>query len=55
MLFRSIAMSGGGRSGKIDLLKDAAVFGASRTLWKPFEMTELLAAVRDLLQQRPAS
>jgi len=50
-----VAMSGGGRSGKIDLLKDATVFGASRTLWKPFEMTELLAAVRDLLQQRPAS
>jgi DNA-binding response OmpR family regulator len=31
------------------------VFGASRTLWKPFEMTELLAAVRDLLPERPAS
>jgi len=46
-----IAMSGGGRSGKIDLLKDAAVFGAARTLWKPFEMTDLLAAVRDLLLQ----
>jgi len=29
-----VAMSGGGRSGKIDLLKDATVFGASRTLWK---------------------
>ena len=50
-----VAMSGGGRSGKIDLLKDATVFGASRTLWKPFEMNELLAAVRDLLQERPTS
>ena len=49
-----VAMSGGGRSGKIDLLKDAAVFGAARTLWKPFEMTELLATVRELLQQDPA-
>src|SRR5207247_9525954 len=49
-----IAMSGGGRSGKIDLLKDAAVFGASRSVWKPFEMTQLLALVRGLLQQDPA-
>src|SRR2546426_3597518 len=49
-----IAMSGGGRSGKIDLLKDAAGVGAARTLWKPFEMTELLAMVRELLQQDPA-
>ncbi|HYK82270.1 MAG TPA: response regulator [Gemmatimonadales bacterium] len=44
-----IAMSGGGRSGKMDLLKDAAVFGAARTLWKPFELSDLVAAVRDLL------
>ena len=49
-----IAISGGGRSGKTDLLKDAAVFGAERILLKPFEMTELLAAVRELLQQDPA-
>jgi DNA-binding response OmpR family regulator len=46
-----VAMSGGGRSGKLDLLKDAAVFGASRTLWKPFELTELLTAVRELLKE----
>ena len=51
---RIIAISGGGRSGKTDLLKDAAVFGAERILLKPFEMTELLAAVRELLQQDPA-
>ncbi|PYP31469.1 MAG: response regulator [Gemmatimonadetes bacterium] len=49
-----IAISGGGRSGKTDLLKDAAVFGAARILLKPFETTELLAAVRELLQQDPA-
>lgn len=46
-----VAMSGGGRTGKIDLLKDATVFGASRTLWKPFEMTELRATVGELLKE----
>lgn len=52
---RIIAMSGGGRSGKVDLLKDATVFGAARTLRKPFELTELIATVRALVEPPPPS
>ena len=44
-----IAMSGGGRTGRLDLLEAAAAFGAARTLRKPFEARALLAAIRDLL------
>ena len=50
-----LAMSGGGKSGKIDLLKDATVFGAARTLRKPFEMSELWNAVRELLPDHPTA
>ena len=46
-----IAISGGGRMGKIDLLPMAKSFGAQRTLAKPFERRELLQAVREVLAQ----
>ncbi|MBI3799146.1 MAG: response regulator [Deltaproteobacteria bacterium] len=44
-----IAMSGGGRMGKLDFLPMAESFGAQRTLAKPFERKELLEAVRAVL------
>jgi len=47
-----IAMSGGGRLVKVDLLQAAARFGASRPLAKPFEPRTLLSAVHGLLHQR---
>jgi len=47
-----IAMSGGGRLVKVDLLQAAARFGASRTLAKPFEPRTPLSAVHGLLHQR---
>ena len=46
-----IAMSGGGRMGKLDFLPMAESFGAQRTLAKPFERKELLEAVRAVLAQ----
>ena len=46
-----IAMSGGGRTGKLDFLPMATSFGALRTLAKPFERRELLEAVREVLGQ----
>ncbi len=47
-----IAISGGGQSGQMDMLKAAAAFGAARTLSKPVALNELLAAVGDLLYLR---
>jgi DNA-binding response OmpR family regulator len=44
-----LAISGGGRTGMIDVLSAAAALGASRTLSKPFLPGALLAAVRELL------
>jgi CheY-like chemotaxis protein len=44
-----IAISGGGRMGKLDVLPIAKSFGAVRTLAKPFEREELLEAVRTVL------
>jgi len=46
-----IAISGGGRTGKLDVLPIAKSFGALRTLAKPFERQELLAVVREVLGQ----
>jgi CheY-like chemotaxis protein len=49
-----IAISGGDRTHTLDLRKDAELFGASRTLRKPFELTELLQTVAELLgEPRP--
>ena len=47
-----VAMSGGGRFGQIEVLGAAAAFGAARTLLKPFEPCDLLAAIRELLGGR---
>jgi len=44
-----IAISGGGRMGKLDLLPMAESFGAQRTLAKPFERQELLETVKEVL------
>jgi CheY-like chemotaxis protein len=44
-----IAISGGGRMGKLDVLPIAKSFGAARTLAKPFEREELLEAVQSVL------
>ena len=48
-----IAISGGDRTRTVDLRKDAELLGASRTLRKPFELTELLEAVSELLGEPP--
>ncbi|NCO58429.1 MAG: hypothetical protein AUK30_04795 [Nitrospirae bacterium CG2_30_70_394] len=44
-----IAISGGGHNPAALYLKTATLFGAFRTLEKPFPRTALLAAVRDAL------
>ncbi len=44
-----IAISGGGQTGQIDMLRAAAAFGAARTLSKPVALSQLLAAVDDVL------
>lgn len=46
---KMIAMSGRVRTGLFDPLEAAAAFGAARTLRKPFEARDLLAAIRELL------
>ena len=48
-----IVMSGGGKKGIQDYLKYARVFGAHHCLTKPFDNTELLSAVRELLIDKP--
>ncbi len=44
-----IAMSGGGRTGRLNFLSTAQTFSGVRTLRKPFRRTELLAMVEELL------
>ena len=46
-----LAVSGGGQTGQIEILKAATALGASRTLRKPFEPRHLLSAIRDLLEE----
>jgi DNA-binding response OmpR family regulator len=46
---RIVAMSGGGCIGRTEVLRAAATCGAARTLRKPFESCDLLAAIRELL------
>lgn len=48
-----IAISGGLQSIGVDVLDLARKFGASCTIEKPFEMSELLRAVEDMLHQKP--
>ena len=45
-----ITISGGGRSGLVEFLAVARLYGAQCTLHKPCEGRELLAAVREVLQ-----
>jgi two-component system, chemotaxis family, chemotaxis protein CheY len=45
-----IAMSGGGRVGNMSFLTVAQQFGANRTFAKPFQIDELLNAVKELLK-----
>jgi DNA-binding response OmpR family regulator len=47
-----VAMSGGGRTGQVEVLRAAAALGASRTLLKPFEPRQLLTTIRELLGER---
>jgi CheY-like chemotaxis protein len=49
-----VAMSGGGRIGYLDVLKTAGAVGAARTLRKPFESRELLAAIGEVLGAPPS-
>lgn len=44
-----IAMSGGGRSGKLNFLSTAKTFPGVRTFRKPFRKVEFLATVDELL------
>jgi CheY-like chemotaxis protein len=44
-----IAMSGGGKTGQIEVLRAAAAFGAARTLLKPFPPQQLITAIREVL------
>lgn len=46
-----IAISGGGHGGLGNYLQMAKLFGAKYALAKPFDMTTLLTAVRDVLNQ----
>ena len=47
-----IAVSGGGKVKGFDYLDDAELFGANRTLAKPFTGKDVLAAVGELLDQK---
>jgi len=49
---RIIAISGGGRLDPGDYLRTARVFGARKTIHKPFGRTELLEAVETVLQEK---
>ncbi|HSH68967.1 MAG TPA: response regulator [Deferrisomatales bacterium] len=44
-----VAMSGGGRTGKLNFLSTARTFPGVQTLQKPFRQAELMAAVRGAL------
>ncbi len=44
-----IVVSGGDSTGRLDLRKDAEVFGAMASLRKPFAAADLLRTIRDVL------
>lgn len=46
-----IAISGGGKTGSVELLTLAQRMGAHQTLMKPFSRSELLMAVEDVLKK----
>ena len=45
-----IAISGGGRTGRLNFLPLAGMFGALRTLQKPFTLQQLHDVVREVVQ-----
>jgi DNA-binding NtrC family response regulator len=46
---RVLAMSGGDRNGRVDVLGAASLLGAVRTIMKPFTLPEMLQAVEEAL------
>src|SRR2546423_5254391 len=48
-----IVISGGDSSGLLDLRKDSELLGAVKSLPKPFDAREILAAVAEVLGPRP--
>jgi CheY-like chemotaxis protein len=44
-----IAISGGGPGGSMNFLSAAKLFGAQRTLWKPFDLAEFRRTVHDVM------
>jgi CheY-like chemotaxis protein len=50
-----ITMSGGNLAGPADLNADAAAMGAARTLSKPFDAEDLIAAVAEVLGPGPTT
>jgi DNA-binding NtrC family response regulator len=44
-----IVMSGGGFDGRLDLLEDARMLGATRTISKPFSIADVRQIVKDVL------
>lgn len=47
---RILAMSGGDRNARVDVLGAATLLGAVRTILKPFTLTEMLQAVEEALR-----
>ena len=47
-----IAISGGGQTGNMTFLEVARYLGAQRALQKPFELRELLDAIREVLESQ---
>jgi DNA-binding response OmpR family regulator len=47
-----IAISGGGQTGNMTFLEVARYLGAQRAFQKPFELRELLSAVREVLESQ---
>jgi DNA-binding NtrC family response regulator len=50
-----IVMSAGGRFGPEDYLETATVFGANRTIAKPFSRNDILKTVQELIGQSSTS
>jgi DNA-binding NtrC family response regulator len=48
-----IVISGGDSTGTLDMRRDAELLGAVRSLQKPFNAREIVAAVRAVLGQKP--
>ena len=49
-----IAVSGGARGGSLNFLPAAEMFGAVRTLNKPFEQREILEALKEVFEEAGA-